>query len=107
MVEDRVAVTFDPKLSWPGARTLPATWDVMARIDLVGVTREVRVARLRVTADERLILSAQRSTHARRVLTEIRRYALAGLLVASRHMDDRLRRRLWRAAVRVVRRLDD
>jgi hypothetical protein len=36
----------------------------------------------------------------------VRRLGLAGVLTVSRHMDDRLRGRLWHVAVRVVRRLE-
>jgi hypothetical protein len=104
-IVDRVEATIDPGAFASGPRARPATWDVVVRIKIVGVTREVGVAQLHVTADHGVVL--RRGTRARaRLAGKVRRLGLAGVLALSRHMDNRLRKRLWRVAVRVVRRLD-
>ena len=106
-IVDSVEATIDPGTFASGSRARPATWDVMVGIGTVGVTREVRVAQLQVTADRGVIL--RRGPRGRRgVLTrEVRRLGFAGAMAVSRHMDHRLRLRLWHVAARVVRRLDD
>jgi glycosyltransferase involved in cell wall biosynthesis len=104
-IVDRVEAAIDPGVFASGSRARLSTWDVVVRISIVGVTREVRVAQLQVTADHGVIL--RRGTRARaRLAGKVRRLGLAGVLALSRHMDNRLRKRLWRVAVRVVRRLD-
>jgi poly(ribitol-phosphate) beta-N-acetylglucosaminyltransferase len=106
MVVDRVEATIDPGTFAAGPSAGPATWDIVVRIEIVGVTREVRIARLQVTADHAVVIRRGSSSRGSRMAGEVRRLGLAGLLFVSRHMDDRVRRRLWHVAGRVVPRFD-
>ena len=106
MVFDHVEATIDPAIFASGRTSRPTTWDVVAQIGVIGVTREVRVARLRITAEQGVVL--QHGLARREILaTEVRHLGLAAVMAVSRHLDDRLRRRLWHVAARIVRHLDD
>jgi glycosyltransferase involved in cell wall biosynthesis len=104
-IVDRVDATIDPGSVVPGPSPPRQTWDMVVRIEIVGVTREVRIAQLLVR-DRGVAIRHRSSTRSDRLLGEVRRLGLAGLLVAGRHMDDGIRRRLWHLAARVVPRLD-
>jgi glycosyltransferase involved in cell wall biosynthesis len=105
-IVDRVEATIDPGAFATGPAAGPATWDVVVRIEVIGVTREIPIAQLLVGGDGVVTIRRRSWTRGSRVVGEVRRVGLAGLLVASRHMDDRLRRRLWHLAARVVPRFD-
>jgi hypothetical protein len=93
------------------ARELPAAVrhhrrpsDLVVRVGRLGLTRDVPVARVRVTGDGRL--RVRRHSGVRRAIVEPwRRAAVAVALALGRRMDDRLRRRVWLAAGPIVRRL--
>ena len=104
-IVDRVEATIDPAMFVSAPRSQPATWDVIVRIGVIGVTQEVRVAQIQVDAHNGVVLRRKpRAGHLRR---EARHLGLTGVMAVSRHMDHRLRLRLWRFAARIVPRLDD
>ena len=106
MIVDHVEATIDPGIFATGWASRPTTWDVVARVGVVGVTREVRVARLRITAAHGVVL--QRGPARREILAaEVRHLGLAAAIAVSRRLDDRLRQRLWHVAARIVRHLDE
>ncbi len=101
-IVDTVEATIDPEAFASGPRARPATWDVVAQITALGLTREVRVAALQVTASHGVVLGRGPLP----LGGKVRRLGLSGVLTVSRHMDHRLRRRLWHTAGRLLRHLD-
>ncbi len=106
-IVDRVEATIDPGTFLSESRGRPATWDVIVRIGMVGLSQEVRVAQIQVSAENGVVLLRRARKGEGTVSREARRLGLAGVMAVSRHMDDRLRQRLWQFAARIVRRLDD
>jgi len=105
-IVDSVEATIDPGTFTSGSAAPQATWAVVVRMGIVGVTREVHVAQLEVTADHGVVLRRGPPARARRLTSRARHLGLVAVMTVSRHMDDRLRRRLWHVAARIVRRLD-
>jgi glycosyltransferase involved in cell wall biosynthesis len=106
-IVDRVEATIDPVTFVSESRGRAATWDVIVRIGVAGLTQEVSVAQIQVTADNGVVLRRRPRAGEGTVVREARRLGLAGVMAVSRHMDHRLRLRLWHVAARIVRRLDD
>jgi glycosyltransferase involved in cell wall biosynthesis len=102
---DVVDASIDPGIVTVEHAPRPSTWDILVRLDAIGASRTVPIAQLRVTSHGDVLLHRSRARMGP-LTSRVRRIGLAGVLAVSRHMDDRLRRRLWRVASRVVRRLD-
>jgi hypothetical protein len=105
-IVDRVEATIDPGTFVSESLGRPETWDIIVRIGIVGLTKEVRVAHIQVTADRGVILRRRPRAGQGRLAHDARRLGLAGAMAVSRHMDHGLRLRLWHFAARIVRRLD-
>ena len=106
-IVDRITVTIDPATISSAPRGKAATRDVIVGIGIAGLSREARASQVQITADGRVVVRPSPRAGEARALREVRRLGLATVIAASRHMDHRLRQRLWHRAARIVRRLND
>ena len=104
-IVDRVDVTIDPGIFASSSRAA-GRWDVIVRMGIAGVTREVRVAQIQVSADQSVVLRHAPRGSEGALNREVRGLGIAGMTVVSRLIGHRLRKRLWHVAARIVRRLD-
>ncbi|HEU4572503.1 MAG TPA: glycosyltransferase family 2 protein [Candidatus Limnocylindrales bacterium] len=116
--DDRVAVTLDPRtLGAPKAspasgsaeRARPAvapTHELILRFGFAGIARDLRVGHVGLGSDGRVVVVPEPHDRATRVAHETRRLGLALAVELSRHLDDRVRRRVWRLGTRIVRLLE-
>jgi len=104
-IVDRVEATIDPGTFVSESRG-SATWDIFVHIAIAGLIREMSVAKIQVASDSGVTVRQGPSAGDTRLVREARRLGLAGLMTVSRHMDPRLRQRLWHIAARLVSYLD-
>jgi glycosyltransferase involved in cell wall biosynthesis len=77
--------------------------DLVLRLGIAGIVRDLTVAQLSTQAGGEVVVHVVAHGASDRALSQLRRLGLGLAMEASRHLDERARRQLWRRGRRLVR----